>query len=81
MLKKIIQQLTHALPSDLAPTRALKEEWHRFLSARLKSLDLLPREEFDTQTRILARLETQIALLEERLRLIEEKIPKNYDTL
>lgn len=66
MLKKILQQLTHTLPPHLAP------------SAALRALELLPREEFDAQMKVLTRLEAQLAQLEARLCLLEAQ---NCDTM
>ncbi len=75
LLDDIARRLNEALPTS---TRGLQGDLNRNLQAALQSalarLDLVTREEFDVQTKVLARsrakldqLETQVAALEAQL--------------
>ncbi len=77
---KFIDDLTHRLVDALPPglqtlKRDVEHNLHAVLRARLEQLDLVTRDEFDAQARVLARsrakleeLEKKVAELEGRLR-------------
>jgi len=75
-LKDLTERLGNALPEHL---QTVKQDWEKnaqsILSAALNKLEIVTREEFDAQTKVLARtrqkitaLETQVAELEKIIR-------------
>ena len=70
LLKSIKSVLDQALPKDLA--QSVSEEIESRLQAALKSLSLVPKQEFEAQATLLATLEAQIASLEKRLAQLED---------
>ena len=70
LLKSIKSVLDQALPKDLA--QSMSEEIESRLQAALKSLSLVPKQEFEAQATLLATLEAQVASLEQRLAQLED---------
>lgn len=70
LLQSIKSVLDQALPKDLA--QSMSEEIESRLQAALKSLSLVPKQEFEAQATLLATLEAQIASLEKRLAQLED---------
>jgi BMFP domain-containing protein YqiC len=70
LLQSVKSVLDQALPKDLA--QSMSEEIESRLQAALKSLSLVPKQEFEAQATLLATLEAQIASLEQRLAQLED---------
>ena len=70
LLQSVKSVLDQALPKDLA--QSISEEIESRLQAALKSLSLVPKQEFEAQATLLATLEAQIASLEKRLAQLED---------
>ena len=70
LLQSIKSVLDQALPKDLA--QSMSEEIESRLQAVLKSLSLVPKQEFEAQAALLSTLEAQIASLEKRLAQLED---------
>jgi len=70
LLQSIKSALDQALPKDLA--QSMSEEIESRLQAALKSLSLVPKQEFEAQATLLAMLEAQVASLEQRLAQLED---------
>ena len=70
LLQSIKSVLDQALPKDLA--QSMSEEIESRLQAALKSLPLVPKQEFEAQAKLLTTLEAQIASLEKRLAQLED---------
>ena len=70
LLQSVKSVLDQALPKDLA--QSISEEIESRLQAALKSLSLVPKQEFEAQATLLATLEGQIASLEKRLAQLED---------
>ena len=70
LLQSIKSVLDQALPKDIA--QSMSEEIESRLQAALKSLSLVPKQEFEAQAKLLTTLEAQIASLEQRLAQIED---------
>ena len=70
LLKSIKSVLDQALPKDIA--QSMSEEIESRLQAALKSLSLVPKQEFEAQATLLAMLEAQVASLEKRLAQLED---------
>ena len=70
LLQSIKSVLDQALPKDLA--QSMSKEIESRLQAALKSLSLVPKQEFEAQATLLAMLEAQVASLEQRLARLED---------
>jgi BMFP domain-containing protein YqiC len=73
---KLIEELSAKLAELLAtsPARDIERNVRAMVSAALGRLDLVPREEFDVQAKVLARTREQLAALEARLAELEERL-------
>ena len=71
LIQSIKSVLDQALPKDLA--QSISETIESQLQAGLKSLSLVPKQEFEAQATLLATLEAQIASLEKRLAQLEDQ--------
>ncbi len=68
----IARRLTESVPPGLrAMQKDLENNFRAVLRASLSKLDLVSREEFDTQTRVLQRTRERLAELEARLQALE----------
>ena len=70
LLQSIKSVLDQALPKGLA--KSMSEEIESQLQAALKSLSLVPKQEFEAQAKLLTTLEAQVASLEQRLAQLED---------
>ena len=69
LLQSIKSVLDQALPTDLA--HAVGKDIESRLQNALKSLSLVPKQDFEAQQTLLAALEAQIETLEQRLAKLE----------
>ena len=71
-LKNLAAQLSEALPSHLG---TLKKDFEKncqgILSKAFSKFDLVTREEFDTQTKVLGRTRKKLEELEEHIKSLE----------
>ena len=73
-LKKLAEELTGSLPTHLqAVKKDLEKNCHYILNKAFSKLDLVTREEFDVQTKVLARTRKKLEELEEMLKTLEKK--------
>ncbi len=74
-LEEIAKQITESLPSGV---KNLSEEVERkvkqVLQAQLNKLDLVNREEFDVQTKVLLRTREKLSSMEAKLAELEQKL-------
>lgn len=72
-LKNLAAQLSDSLPSHIG---ALKKDFEKkcqdILSKSFAKFDLVTREEFDTQTKVLARTRKKLEELEKYIKELEE---------
>lgn len=72
LLREIASQLTEALPSHLS---ALKKDFekncHHILIKAFQKFDIVTREEFDVQTKVLARTRKKLEELEKQLQMLQ----------
>ena len=77
-LKKLAKELTEALPSQLqAAKKDLEKNCHFALKSVFSKLDVVTREEFDVQAKVLARTRKKMEELEELLKSLEKKKHKS----
>ncbi|MGL5036422.1 MAG: ubiquinone biosynthesis accessory factor UbiK [Aeromonas sp.] len=73
-LEEIAKQVHNALPPGI---RTMGEEaekkMRQVLQAQLNKLDLVSREEFDVQTKVLLRTREKLATLETKLAELEQR--------
>jgi BMFP domain-containing protein YqiC len=70
----IAEKLSQALPSDLkAVKEGVQKNFRDILQAQFAKLDLVTREEFDVQTKVLARTREKLEQLEKHVKKLEEK--------
>ena len=68
----LARRVLDALPRDLAGGEAdLRRNLRAALSGVLSRMDLVTREEFDAQTRVLARTREKLELLERQVATLE----------
>ncbi len=71
-IDEIARRLMDNLPPALRATqRDLESNFRAVLRAGLGKLDLVTRDEFDTQSRVLERTRARLEALEARLKLLE----------
>lgn len=74
-LKDLAKRLTGALPENL---QALKQDceknMHSVLTSAFEKLELVTRDEFDVQAKVLARTRKKIESLEEIVKELEKKL-------
>ncbi len=78
MLKsKTLDDLAHRIGEALAnsPAKDAEKNVKAMLHSGLQHLDLVPREEFEIQTRVLARTREKLEALEARVTQLEGRSP------
>lgn len=72
LLKDLVNQLTEALPEHIGTLKKdFEKNCHHILSSAFTKFDLVTREEFDTQTKVLARTRKKLEELEEKFKSLE----------
>lgn len=74
-IEEMARQIHSALPPGI---KSLGEEVDKkvkqVLQSQLNKLDMVSREEFDVQTKVLLRTREKLTALEEKLALIEQRL-------
>ncbi len=74
-LKELSARLTDSLPPALKTLKAdCEKNMHSVLVSAFSKLDLVTREEFDTQTKVLARSRQKITALEQQIQALEQQL-------
>ncbi|OGT37655.1 MAG: hypothetical protein A3F12_05080 [Gammaproteobacteria bacterium RIFCSPHIGHO2_12_FULL_38_14] len=80
LLKNLACQLSEAIPSHLV---ALKKDFekncHRILTKTFAKFDLVTREEFDVQSKVLSRSRKKLEELEKHIEKLERKLKSKSD--
>ena len=72
--EELLRRLLEGLPASLQAARSdLEAHFGRVLQSGIKRLDLVSREEFDAQARVLLRSRELLATLEARVAELEKK--------
>lgn len=80
LLDDLARRLNQALPSGAKHVQAdLNRNLQAALQSALARLDLVTREEFDVQTRVLARSRTKLEQLEKQVAALEARLLKQQD--
>ncbi len=74
-IEDMARRLLESIPPSLrAAQQDLETNFRSVLRSGLSKLDLTTREEFDTQTRVLARTREMVEQLEARVRQLETQL-------
>lgn len=74
-LKDIAERICNVLPANLQDIKKdLEKNIQSVLNSTFTTLDLVTREEFDTQTKVLARTRQKIEHLEAKIKELEKLI-------
>lgn len=74
LINDITKKLSAALPSSVKDFQTdMQQKFHDVLQGVFAKLDLVTREEFDTQTRVLARTRAKLTTLERKISELEAK--------
>lgn len=72
-LKDIVTQLTEALPSHIGTLKKdFEKNCHGILTKAFNKFDLVTREEFDTQSKVLSRTRKKLEELEGHIKELED---------
>ncbi len=75
-IDEIVRRLLERVPPAVRSVQAdLESNFRAVLRERLSKLDLVSRDEFDAQARVLERARAQLEALEERLAALEGAAP------
>jgi BMFP domain-containing protein YqiC len=78
-LKNLASQLTEALPAHVGTLKKdFEKNCQNILSSAFAKLDLVTREEFDIQTKVLARTRKKLEELEEQIKTLEASLKKKH---
>jgi BMFP domain-containing protein YqiC len=73
LLNDLAARLSDALPKELhSMKKDAEKNFHAILMAAFAKLELVTREEFDTQTKVLARTRKKLDSLEKELNELEK---------
>jgi len=74
-LKDLADQITHLIPSDIKLLKKdLDQSIYQLVQSAFNKLDLVTREEFDVQTKVLARTRQKIQTLELEMQALTAKL-------
>ncbi|MDR3478120.1 MAG: accessory factor UbiK family protein [Gammaproteobacteria bacterium] len=78
-LKDLAERLSNALPENLqAIKKDCEKNMHSILTSAFTKLDLVTREEFDTQTKVLARTRKKVDALEATVLELQKSIQDQH---
>lgn len=75
-IDELARQISDSIPAGVKGVQQdLQKNIHTLLQGTLAKLDLVTREEFDTQTQVLRRTREKLEQLEKTIAELEEKKP------
>jgi BMFP domain-containing protein YqiC len=79
IFKDLAEQLTDALPSHLDSLKKdFEKNCHAILTKTFTKFDLVTREEFDVQTKVLARTRKKLEELQEQISTLETLLKSKH---
>jgi BMFP domain-containing protein YqiC len=76
LIDDLARQISEAIPAGVKGMQEdVQKNIHTLLQGTLSRLDLVTREEFDTQSQVLARTREKLEQLEKTLEELEQKKP------
>ncbi len=78
-LKELAENLVNALPDNFKKMQKdMEKNFHAILQGTFSKMDLVTRDEFDAQTKVLARARKKVDELEKKLKELEKIIEKKH---
>ncbi len=78
-LKQLAAQISDALPEQLGTLKKdFKKNCDAILAKAFAKFDLVTREEFDTQTKVLGRTRKKLEELEDKIKTLESTLKKKH---
>jgi BMFP domain-containing protein YqiC len=75
IFRDLAKRLCETLPSSIKEAKKdIEKNFHTLLQSAFNKLDIVTREEFDAQTKVLARSRKKIENLEARIKILEKNI-------
>jgi BMFP domain-containing protein YqiC len=75
IFENLAERLCNSLPHHLQEAKKdIEKNFHSILKNTFNKLDIVTREEFDAQTKVLARSRKKIENLETRIKVLEKMI-------
>lgn len=79
-LKDLASELTNSLPTHLSSLKKdFEKSFHNVLHQAFTKFDLVTREEFDIQTKVLARSRKKLEELEKHIKNLEARLKKKRE--
>lgn len=73
-IEELVQKLSEAIPPGLKELDAeLKKQFRSILESGLSKMDMVSREEFDIQVKVLAKTREKLEQLEQQIKELEDK--------
>lgn len=73
-INDIVKRLLESLPPSVTKlSQDIEKNFHSVLQGAFNKMDLVTREEFDAQTKVLERTRAKLEDLEKQLRALEDK--------
>lgn len=75
LIDDLVRRVSDILPKEVQETRSdIEKNIRSLVEASLQKMDLVTREEFDTQVAVLARSRSKIESLEKQVSELEKKL-------
>ncbi len=75
-IEDLVRKLTDAIPSGIKELETeAKKQFRTVLETGLSKMEMVTREEFDIQTKVLAKTREKVDILEQRLTDLENREP------
>ena len=75
LLDELTQKLVAAVPDNLQQIPAeLQHNFHHILQSNLRKLNLVPADEFEVQSKVLARTREKVEQLTQQVAILEKKM-------
>jgi BMFP domain-containing protein YqiC len=79
LLKQLAAQITNALPAHFGTLKTdFEKNCHQILTQTLAKFDLVTREEFDTQSKVLLRTRKKLDELQGHLKALETLLKNKH---
>ena len=76
-LKELAENLAQAMPDHVKKKQKdIEKNFHAVLQSAFNKMDIVTRDEFDAQTKVLARARKKVDELEKKLKELEKIIEK-----
>lgn len=78
ILDEVVSKISAVIPDDIKSAKnSFEKNTRATLEGVFQHLDLVTREEFDVQTKLLSKSQQRVKELEQRVQELEEKLLKN----